>query len=423
MVHIIRLLLLLLSAAYNGHASSDPSTSLPSSPPTFSTCVYNSDDSFESFSEEGEEWRKYLPLKLRHRKGAPLHRVILESRSNPGSQVTLYLLGTSHVSRSSCEDAKVLMEYARPDVLFVELCSQRVGILLDTHLDSNEQSESTKDQIEQSSAGMTPTSQKMSILFTKIQSDYAKKLNVTIGGEFRSAFQSALLQQKEFWHKESSKKWYEQRDDLVESNKNHPMTAHQYSPQSSLQHLRGTRPCAIILGDRPVRITLARAWESLRLFGKLKLVLCLVWSSIRQPSEKELKEWMESILNDRTGKSDLMTKAMDELGKAFPSLKRVIIEERDNYMTAKLRQTAEMLVCMGKDEREEKVIVAVVGAGHCNGMMAKLMNGDKTDAPEEILQTLVETNWRKLNNDEEVLSLVTDIVQVDYEYALQYGAL
>jgi hypothetical protein len=263
----------------------------------------------------------------------------------------------------------------------------------------------------------------MSVLFTKIQSDYAKRLNVTIGGEFRSAFQSALLQQKEFWHVEYFKNINEGPLHLLEKNLDHPMPAHQYSPRVSLQHRRDTRPCVIILGDRPVRITLSRAWESLRFFGKLKLVLCLLWSSIRQPSEKELKEWMESILNDRTGKNYLMTKAMDELGKSFPSLKRVIIEERDSYMAAKLRQTAEMLMGIGEDDSHEKVVVAVVGAGHCSGMMAKLMDRNKTDAPEEILQTLVETNRRKLNNDEEVLSLVTDIVQLDYEYALQNGAI
>lgn len=114
MVHILNLLALLLTTACNVRASTNPSTSLPSTPPTCSTCVYNSDDSSESFLDEEEEWRKYLPLKLRERKGAPLHRVTLGSRSNPRSKVTLYILGTSHVSRASCEDAKLLMEYARP---------------------------------------------------------------------------------------------------------------------------------------------------------------------------------------------------------------------------------------------------------------------------------------------------------------------
>jgi pheromone shutdown protein TraB len=283
--------------------------------------------------------------------------------------------------------------------LFVELCSHRVGLLLDP-VENHEDYDNPPDADSSLSNGMTATSQKMSLLFTKIQADYAKKLNVTIGGEFRSAFQSALTQQKRFWQQE-----YMYRHNIPIGNDEH------------------CHPCAIIFGDRPVRITLSRAWESLRFFGKCKLVSCLLWSSIRQPSEKELKEWMESILNDRTGKNDLMTKAMEEMGKAFPSIKRVIIEERDDFMTAKLRQCAEMLMQMEDDTRQHRVIVAIVGAGHCNGMMNRLLNGNKITKPEEILPALVETKKRKLNNDEEVSSLVTDVVQFDYEYAMQNEAV
>lgn len=268
--------------------------------------------------------------------------------------------------------------------------------MLDPNINHTEES---NDVIENDlpSHGMTATSQKMSSIFTKIQADYAKKLNVTIGGEFRSAFQSALTQQKHFMQQEH-------------------LHRHSLIP---IHNQPSSHPCAIILGDRPVRITLSRAWESLHFFGKCKLVLCLLWSSIRQPSEKELKEWMESILNDRTGKNDLMTKAMEELSKAFPSIKKVIIEERDDFMTAKLRQCSEMLMHMEDIvDRPNRVIVAIVGAGHCSGMVEKLLDRARNDGPEELLQTLVETKKRKLNNDEEVLSLVTDVVQFDYGYIL-----
>jgi pheromone shutdown protein TraB len=114
-----------------------------------------------------------------------------------------------------------------------------------------------------------------------------------------------------------------------------------------------------------------------------------------------------------------MTKAMEEMGKHFPTLKKVIIEERDDFMAAKLRQTAEMLTHTEDNDCREKVIVAVVGAGHCSGMMKKLVIDD---GPDEVLQTLVETTKRKFSNDEEVASLVTDVVQFDYEYVLQNEA-
>lgn len=178
-------------------------------------------------------------------------------------------------------------------------------------------------------------------------------------------------------------------------------------------HPRGNRPCAVVLGDRPVRITLLRAWDSLRFTGKVKLMVALIWSLVRQPSEKELREWMESILNDRSGKNDLITKAMEELNKAFPTLKRVIIDERDQFMVTKLQQTAEALLNGSTDHDGERVIVAVVGAGHVAGMHEKLMKDGADERPEQTLPGLIGTKKRILSN-EELLSLVTDIVQFDY---------
>ena len=268
---------------------------------------------------------------------------------------------------------------------------------------------------------------------------------MTIGAEFRSAFQSALSQQWDFWRSTDEGNNDASFDRLCGGIQSFDDNGNRYHRHNASPHPRGNRPCAIVLGDRPVRITLLRAWESLRLFGKIKLVLGLLWSSIRQPSEKELQEWMDSILNDRTGKNDLLTKAMEELGRAFPTLKKVIIEERDEFMVAKLRQTAEILMHSsssidmgGRNGDDEKVIVAVVGAGHCPGMLEKLKGrsvfskgGDypintsaekKRDVnarrPEEVLPSLVETKKWKISNNEEISSLVTDIVRFDHNYAL-----
>ena len=116
-------------------------------------------------------------------------------------------------------------------------------------------------------------------LYAKIQSDYAKKLNVTIGGEFRVAFQEALTQQLHFW-KSQNNHLYDpynimERYTLPPNNNNV-----QRSSDSYVSHERGNRACTVILGDRPVKITIIRAWESLRWFGKFKLMLALAWSSI-----------------------------------------------------------------------------------------------------------------------------------------------
>lgn len=353
-------------------------------------------------SAHAEEWRYTLPATLRDKQGAPLHRLIIRpqtwSKSCTGN-VTVYLLGTSHVSRTSCQDAELLMDHVRPDCLFVELCSQRVGLLLppQTTTTTIEDDDSNAREMQQRN-DMSQISHRSATLFAKIQNDYATKLNVTIGGEFKAAFQSAFRQQREFWHSK-------QNNQLLSSN------------DKSGDHPRANRPCAVVLGDRPLRITLLRAWESLRLFGKIKLVLALLWSSIWQPSDKELREWMESVLNDRTGKSDLMKKAMDELAKSFPTLKRVIIDERDDFMAAKIKQTAEMLA-YSTNHDDERVIVAVIGAGHCNGILEKLLDTKSSEIPAEILSNITKT--KRIRTDE---FEVSDLVQFDYAYAIETGML
>ena len=58
--------------------------------------------------DEEDDWRRNLPPGLRNNKGAPLHRIEL------GSGVVLYLLGSSHVSNTSCDDVRLLMQHVRP---------------------------------------------------------------------------------------------------------------------------------------------------------------------------------------------------------------------------------------------------------------------------------------------------------------------
>ncbi|CAL8464277.1 g3812 [Coccomyxa elongata] len=58
---------------------------------------------------------------------------VLEARNDnaPGSRVKAYVLGVSHVSRESCEEAAELIASVRPDVVVLELCKDRLRLLLD----------------------------------------------------------------------------------------------------------------------------------------------------------------------------------------------------------------------------------------------------------------------------------------------------
>ena len=109
----------------------------------------------------------------------------------------------------------------------------------------------------------------------------------------------------------------------------------------------------VVLCDRDIRVTLRRAWGSLSVFRKLMLVSSIAVSAFESPelSEEDLR---------RIRQKDVLSELMAELGSAMPALKRVLIDERDAYLAQKMRET------------EGDRVVAVVGAGHVEGMLEAL---------------------------------------------------
>ena len=67
------------------------------------------DDALLLDDSEEDDWRRKLPPELRNNKGAPLHRIEMGD-----GDVVLYLLGSSHVSVTSCDDVRLLMQHVRP---------------------------------------------------------------------------------------------------------------------------------------------------------------------------------------------------------------------------------------------------------------------------------------------------------------------
>ncbi|CAN0033448.1 unnamed protein product, partial [Heterosigma akashiwo] len=235
-------------------------------------------------------------------------------------------LGTAHVSRESCEDVNILMDYVQPDVLFMELCDQRLSMLEEAIPEMSDQN-AEKGEIMALNPGMNKAAALSTALFSKIQADFAKSLNATLGGEF---------------HKHCASK--------------NPTSPH------------------LILGDRPVKLTLLRLWEALSFFEKVKLVVGLAWSSIRQPSTEELKEWIESIMNDPS-RSDILSKCLEDVGRQFPAITRTVIHERDIYMSCKILQAVRILEAESAQKMgasTPRKIVAIVGAGHCPGISSIL---------------------------------------------------
>ena len=126
--------------------------------------------------------------------------------------------------------------------------------------------------------------------------------------------------------------------------------------------------CTLV--DRPIQITLKRAWGKNSFWGKCKLLATLLSSAFSkddiEPDEIEkLKERNE------------MDSMMSELADYMPVIKEVLIDERDRYLASKIWSS------------EGNNIVAVLGAGHLPGVQAhleKLGAGTESSDVEEISQ-------------------------------------
>ena len=118
------------------------------------------------------------------------------------------------------------------------------------------------------------------------------------------------------------------------------------------------------LCDREVRVTLRRAWHATSLWKKGYLVASLIASLF------DTTELDEEKLTELRSK-DVLSELMDELGNALPDTKRALIDERDIFMAEKIKAAA------------GRRIVAVVGAGHMEGMQ-RVIREDNRDIIEEI---------------------------------------
>ncbi|XP_057796633.1 uncharacterized protein LOC131012662 isoform X2 [Salvia miltiorrhiza] len=230
--------------------------------------------------------RKVLPPEL----SRSVATLTCES-SAAGGVCDVYLVGTCHVSTESCEEVRAVIQFLKPQVVFLELCHRRKAVL-------------------------KPQSSKV-----------ARQLEVEPGAEFRVAYEEAM----------------------------------KYDGK-------------IILGDRPVQITLQRTWAMMPLGHKIKFFLKLFFrrpffdissgqvNSVIGPEDiaKRLKE-----LND----VDNLTRRIEKLSEEFPTLAEALIHERDQYMSAMLLKVA----------REHNSVVAVVGKGHLPGIQKNWKQPVKMD--------------------------------------------
>jgi pheromone shutdown-related protein TraB len=116
----------------------------------------------------------------------------------------------------------------------------------------------------------------------------------------------------------------------------------------------------IALCDRDVRVTMRRAWRSTPFLKKSVLISSLLFSVF------DTEEVSEETLRDLR-KQDVLSEMMKELGVEVPTLKTVLIDERDQFLAEKILQS------------EGSRVVAVVGAGHVEGIANIFQHNHKVD--------------------------------------------
>ena len=205
------------------------------------------------------------------------------------------LLGTAHVSKQSVELVEQVIDQEKPDTVCIELCQGRYQNL--RQQESWQNMDIIKVIREKKSFLLLSN-----LILAAFQKRIAAKLDIRPGQEMIQAIESA--------------------------------------------EAAGAQ---IHLADRDVRITLARTWRQMGWWSKIKLIFQLVlsFSDVDQIDAEEV---------ERMKQQDVLESILEEVGRSLPSIRHTLIDERDQYLAAKIRTAP------------GQKIVAVVGAGHVPGI-------------------------------------------------------
>lgn len=122
-----------------------------------------------------------------------------------------------------------------------------------------------------------------------------------------------------------------------------------------------------VMVDRPIAVTLRRAWAINSFWGKMKLLSSLAVSAFS-------KEEVDPEQIEKLKQSSEMDSMMSELSDYMPKVKEVLIDERDRYLASHIW------------ESQGESVLAVLGAGHLPGVeswLKKLASGEaKSDCTD-----------------------------------------
>ena len=237
----------------------------------------------------------------------------------------LFLVGTAHISANSVELVEAIITEVEPDTIAVELDPKRLEVL------QNRKRYQNTDIIEIVKSGKLLFFAAQ-LMLTAYQKKMAAKTGVMPGSEFKKAIEMAT-----------------------------------------------ERDATIVTADRDISITLKRTFNEMTLKEKMGIVGSMLFGS---DDEEIDEEKIEELKN-----ADTLTQLIGEMGETLPSVKRVILDERDTYLATKIINN------LGKKT------VAVVGAAHVPGII-KHIKDEKETLPLENLQKIEfvpeKPQWKKI---------------------------
>lgn len=119
------------------------------------------------------------------------------------------------------------------------------------------------------------------------------------------------------------------------------------------------------LCDREIQTTFKRAWAKSSLWNKSKLLATLISAAFSK--EEVTEEELAELKNEET-----LEAMLKEVAKELPSVKEVLIDERDRFLATK--------IFTSPGERK----VAVIGAGHTQGIIRTLGQLEKNEISTDV---------------------------------------
>lgn len=242
---------------------------------------------------------------------------------------TVTLLGTAHVSQTSADKVRELLATGDYDAVAVELCPSRYNAIVDPDALAKMD---LFQVVREGKASMVAAS----LALGAFQQRAAEQMGIQPGAEMRVAIEDAK--------------------------------------QARLP---------VLLIDREVGTTLKRIYRNVPWWQRFNLIAGLMGSVLAK--EKVSEEEIE-----RLKEGDILESTFAQFAEEEKDLFKPLIDERDRYMVARLRQEVEAT--------PHKHVLAVVGAGHLAGMVRYFGQAQTRPVAEEIREldhVPVSSGWMK----------------------------